>query len=170
MALDPIAGHVYWTEFGTDKIQRANLDGSNVEDLVTVGLDTTRGIDLDLEHGKMYWTDRGTDKIQRANLDGSNIETLATLTPPVGDGAVHGISLDVYRGKMYWVDNGTVRLQRANLDGTQIETLLSGSPHLSAPWEIELDTRSIAGDVNRDGAATIGDVARLTEYFGAGRR
>ena len=26
-----------WTEDATDKIQRANLDGSNVEDLITTG-------------------------------------------------------------------------------------------------------------------------------------
>ena len=51
---------MYWTDFGTDKIQRANLDGSNVEDLVTTGLSGPRGIALDLANGKMYWADAGT--------------------------------------------------------------------------------------------------------------
>ena len=68
----------HYDYFGTEKIQRANLDGSNVEDLVTQGLSSPRGIALDVEGGKMYWTDSGTDKIQRANLDGSNIEDLVT--------------------------------------------------------------------------------------------
>ena len=45
----PIADKMYWTDFGTDKIQRASLDGSNVEDLVTgaypmyIALDVTAG-------------------------------------------------------------------------------------------------------------------------------
>ena len=67
---------MYWTDVGTHKIQRANLDGSNIEDLITTGLIYPQGIALDLSKGKMYWTDGGTDKIQRANLDGSNIEDL----------------------------------------------------------------------------------------------
>ena len=65
-------GRMYWTDSGTDKIQRANLDESNVEDLVT-GLNEVRGIALDPAAGKIYWVDFWTDKIQRANLDGSNV-------------------------------------------------------------------------------------------------
>ena len=38
-----------------DKIQRANLDGSNIETLV-IGLGSPRGIGLDLTAGKMYKT------------------------------------------------------------------------------------------------------------------
>ena len=37
---------MYWTDDETDKIQRANLDGSNIEDLVTQGLDGPFGIAL----------------------------------------------------------------------------------------------------------------------------
>ena len=38
---------MYWTDSGTEKIQRANLDGSNVENLVT-GLRDPGGIALNL--------------------------------------------------------------------------------------------------------------------------
>ena len=69
---------MYWTDGGTDKIQRANLDGSVVEDLVTSGLQFPARIALDVAAGKMYWTDWGADKIQRANLDGSGLEDLVT--------------------------------------------------------------------------------------------
>ena len=48
MALDAVGGKLYWTELGTKKIQRANLDGTSVEDLVT-GLNTPTTISLDLE-------------------------------------------------------------------------------------------------------------------------
>ena len=78
---------MYWTDLSTDKIQRANLDGSDIEDLVTRGLESASGIALDVAGGKMYWTDVGElgtgaqvgkEKIQCANLDGSNVQTLVT--------------------------------------------------------------------------------------------
>ena len=75
--MDIIGGKMYWTDGETDKIQRANLDGTNVQDLVT-GLTTPLGIVLDVIGGKMYWTDGETDKIQRANLDGTNVQDLVT--------------------------------------------------------------------------------------------
>ena len=37
---------MYWTDLGTSKIQCANLDGSDVEDLVTLGLERPSGIAL----------------------------------------------------------------------------------------------------------------------------
>ena len=43
------ASKMYWTDHGTDKIQRANLDGSSVEDLVTTGLSFPYGIALDIQ-------------------------------------------------------------------------------------------------------------------------
>ena len=55
-----LAGKMYWTDVNTDKIQRANLDGTGVEDLVT-GLSSPVGIALDLPGGKMYWVDDRTD-------------------------------------------------------------------------------------------------------------
>ena len=112
---------MYWTAEGPPRIQRANLDGSNVEDLVTTGLINPRGLAMDAAGGKMYWLDRGTDKLQRANLDGSNVEDLVTT------GLVHPLSLalDVPAGKMYWLDHSTAMIQRANFDGSNVEDLVT---------------------------------------------
>ena len=120
---------MYWTNPGSQEIQRANLDGSQVEDLVTSGLGSPTGLDLDVTGGKMYWTDRRTDKIQRANLDGSHVEDLVTggLDKP------NGLALDVAGGKMYWADAGTNKIQRANLNGSNVEDLLSGADGLVDP-------------------------------------
>ena len=105
---------MYWTSAG--RIQRANLDGSNIEDLVT-GLGWAQDLALDVAGGKMYWTSAG--RIQRANLDGSNIEDLVT-----GLDFPFDLALDVAGGKMYWRNAG--RIQRANLDGSNIEDLVTG--------------------------------------------
>ena len=133
LVVDPDAPPIYWTDSYTIKIQRVNLDGSNVQDLVTQGV-YPRGIALDIAGGKMYWTDYDTAKIQRANLDGSNIEDLVTQGL---ENHPRGIALDVAGGKMYWTDYDTAKIQRANLDGSNIEDLVTQG--LSLPVSIALD-------------------------------
>jgi hypothetical protein len=82
-ALDERSGKIYWLavydahENGV--IQRANLDGSELETLVdhNDGLNPDYApvfLALDVAGGKMYWSSVGQVGIRRANLDGSNIE------------------------------------------------------------------------------------------------
>ena len=127
---------MYWTARATirhgPKIQRANLDGTQVEDLLTLtserGLVSSVGLALDLDAGKMYWTDRGTTRnrarIQRANLDGTQVEDLLTLQLGLATGPV-GLALDLGAGKMYWTGQDPGKIQRANLDGTEVEDLVT---------------------------------------------
>ena len=123
------ASKLYWTDAGASGIQRANLDGSQVDDLVTSGLGSPTGLAVDLSGGKMYWTDRRTDRIQRANLDGSHVEDLVTS----GLDKPNGLALDGSGRKMYWADAGTNKIQRANLDGSNVEDLLTGADGLVDP-------------------------------------
>jgi hypothetical protein len=51
--IDPLAGKMYWA--GTNRISRADLDGSNVEDII-FGIDPNY-VALDLAKSKIYWTD-----------------------------------------------------------------------------------------------------------------
>ena len=105
-ALDIAGEKIYWTNSGVrfvtevktpnGKIQCADLDGSNIRDLVT-GLEFPYRMALDIARGKMYWT--GENKIQRANLDGSNVQDIVT-----GVGEPISIALDVAGGKIYWTD------------------------------------------------------------------
>ena len=132
-ATGPAASKLYWSDWGTDKIQRADLDGSNVEDLVTgAGLDGPDGLSLDLAGGKIYWADAGTNKIQRADLDGSNVEDLVT-----GLGIPYGLALHVAGGKMYWTTRQSSKIQRANLDGSGVEDLVTSG--LTFPGALALD-------------------------------
>ena len=124
IALDMERGKIYWTtSWGNDRmIRRTNLNGSDVEDVVT-GLEDVDSIALDLTNYKIYWTDSDAEKIQRANLDGSNVETLATSNDRLASPS--GIALDVAGGKMYWTDPGSDEIRRANLDGSNIENLIT---------------------------------------------
>ena len=125
--------YMYWTDSSTDKVQRANLDGSDVRDIVTDGLRTPTNIALDMNADKVYWTDSGTDTIQRAHLDGSNVEDIITdgLRTPTA------IAADTERGNLYWIDSGTDKIQRAHLDGSDIQDVITTG--LRTPTDIAVD-------------------------------
>ncbi len=130
IAIDNMAGKIYWANVQQSIIQRANLDGSNVENLINT---SALGIDLDLNKGKMYWTESETDgKIKRANLNGSNIEEVisAGVTYP------KSLKLDLQNKKIYWTADSS-SIQRANLDGSNIENLVSSG--LDYPRALALD-------------------------------
>jgi hypothetical protein len=46
MAIDAAGGKIYWVDAATWKVQRANLDGSNAEDLVNTAFDNPASIAL----------------------------------------------------------------------------------------------------------------------------
>ena len=126
---------MYWTDRSEHKILRANLDGTNVEDLVTE-LSDPICIALDIAAGKMYWGNQDyprPSRIQRANLDGTIVEDLVTA----GISDPTGIALDVAAGKMYWTDVFRP-IRRANLDGTIVEDLVL-TTGLNRPIGIALD-------------------------------
>ena len=56
--LDEDRGKIYWTVrvSGREKIQRANLDGSNTETLF-ITQNNISDLALDVNGGKIYWTD-----------------------------------------------------------------------------------------------------------------
>ena len=112
---------MYWVEDSVEdsfenKIQRANLDGSQVEELVPIESDAPSGIALDLARGKIYWTDVVKDKIQRANLDGSQIENILAT----GLNVPRGLALDL-------ADMSEVRVNRPPvLDGIRKQSVSEG--------------------------------------------
>ena len=102
--VNSVDNKIYWTSFGDDgSIQRANLDGSNVEDIIATGLSMPWGLTIDNVNGKIYWTDVIADKIQRANLDGSNVEDVITT----GLASPSGIALDLING---WLPSEILKL------------------------------------------------------------
>ena len=138
IALDGIAGKVYWTDPLHRAIRRSNRDGSGVEDIVTGLEDQPLEIALDREEGKVYWSvaydgEAGHGGLRRANLDGSEVEHV------VKQGEVVGITLDLERSKLYWTDaRGTIR--RSNLDGSGVEDLFA--PWVRAPYAVALDAKA----------------------------
>ena len=99
---------MYWREFYFKErvehtIQRADLDGSNVEAVVPKLASTSYGGDVALDElaGKLYWIYPGGKAIQRADLDGSNIEDIATIPQDTWN-YYTAFALDLIGNKLYW--------------------------------------------------------------------
>ena len=151
IALDVAGGKMYWTDFETAKIQRANLDGSNVQDLVTRGLSQPDGIALDVAGGKMYWTEQGTDKIRRANLDGSGMEDLVTT----GLSHPFGIALSI-------PSQPIPSIVREDVNGDGVVNVID-----LALVALQFgQTGALGADVNGDGVVDIDDLIQVASFIG----
>jgi len=117
VVVDVAAGHIYWTNMGNPKandgtIDRADLDGTNVTNIVPSGATwTPKQLQLDAKNRKLYWSDREGMRVMRANLDGSNVETLVETGHGDADRSdarnwCVGIAVDVNGGKFYWTQKG----------------------------------------------------------------
>ena len=103
IALDVDGGKLYWTNPGTQTIQRADLNGQNIEEILTVSDGYPEEIPLlDVAGGKLYWTNPGTQAIQRADLNGQNAEHFFDLGQLHLTGQLADIALDLDGGKIYW--------------------------------------------------------------------
>jgi DNA-binding beta-propeller fold protein YncE len=162
-----VAGQIYWVDPNSDKIQRSNLDGTGVEDLITTSI--PQSIDLDLVGCKIYW---GTiADVRRADLDGTSEQVLAAT--PDADYTL-GIAVDNAGGKVYWIVNDFDEIRRANLDGTAQELLFTIPPVFDPSislglGDLDLDvaagkmyfTNFIAGTIQRanmDGSGGVEDI------------
>lgn len=129
IGVDLEGGRLYWTSMGDPfggtgqlggehpppgTLQRARLDGTDVERIVAPGLTRTpKQLALDLEHDHVYWADREGATLWRAGLDGSDPTPLVT-----GHGLreLVGVALDVPAGHLYFSDRTGGHLWRAGLD------------------------------------------------------
>lgn len=124
VGVDPQEGKVYWSDSTLHRISRARLDGSQHEDLITTGLQTTDGLAVDAIGRKVYWTDTGTNRIEVGNLDGSMRKVLVwqNLDSP------RAIVLYHEMGFMYWTDWGEhAKLERSGMDGSDRTVLINSN-------------------------------------------
>jgi DNA-binding beta-propeller fold protein YncE len=161
IVVDVAAGHIYWTNMGNPRvndgtIDRADLDGTNVTNIVPAGATwTPKQLQLDAKNRKLYWSDREGMRVMRSNLDGSNIETLVETGHGDADRLdarnwCVGIAIDENGGKLYWTQKGNDnagqgRIFRAGLEipkgqtpanRQDIEVLYDNLPE---PIDLDLD-------------------------------
>ena len=78
LEVDPGLQKIFVADWESSRIYSVNYDGTNLQDLVTAGVNRPR--DVALFGDKLYWTDDYiTNRIGRSNLDGSDVETVMDL-------------------------------------------------------------------------------------------
>lgn len=141
LEVDPISKKIYWVEFG-GKLRRADLDGSNVVDIVVSGMTRPFDVDIDPLRGKLYWSElgsasnnQGTGAIFQCDLDGKNVSAIVTgLSQP------SGIDVDPLGGRIYFVNGLAGKIMQSGLMGENPETLLSG---VGIPQYLVVDTPQV---------------------------
>jgi hypothetical protein len=134
LKLDAEHGMLYWSDREGMKIQRAKVDGTALETLVTIADgDAARadasnwavGIALDVPRGQMYWTQKGPTNGGKGSLRRAGIEI------PSGEDAAHrsdvevlftglaepiDLDVDLSNRQIYWTDRGDNTVSRAPMD------------------------------------------------------
>jgi len=162
IVVDAEAGHIYWTNMGSLKandgsIDRADLDGSNIVNIVPIGgTFTPKQLQLDKKNGKLYWCDREGMRVMRCNLDGSKIETLVDTSQgdarpgPDATKWCVGIALDIEAGTLYWTQKGSDNAGQGRIFRAQLEIPKGQTPanrndiellyeNLPEPIDLDLD-------------------------------
>lgn len=128
------AGKLFWTSMGVPSkkdgaVYRCNLDGSNVEEIVSRGLvHTPKQLTVDKANSKLYFGDREGLRVMRCDFDGSGLEVLVQSgnwqnkeeTADQTRWCV-GVAPSPSTGKFYWTQKGPSkgskgRIYRANMD------------------------------------------------------
>jgi len=145
LTLDVSGGKVYWCDRGdvgkenvNPKVMRANLDGSDVETLISADVMSPVGIALDVPNGKLYFSDRFANTIKRANLDGTDGEVLVENTSYPVD-----LAIDFEKRNLYWTARTegvvyVVNMDKTNVDGAGLTPFATG---LHTPIGISIDRK-----------------------------
>ncbi|KAK6999593.1 nidogen-2, partial [Biomphalaria glabrata] len=130
-------GHLYWTDAAHGIIRRSQLNGSNVEVIVT-GLKSPEGIAVDFAARNIFFTDSELDKLFVSRLDGTYVKTLVS-TDMVNPRA---IVLDLTRGVLYWTDwnRNKPQIEKMNMDGSNRRVLVRDD--LQLPNGLSFDSYS----------------------------
>jgi len=146
LTLDVSGGKVYWCDRGdvgkdnvNPKIMRANLDGSDVETLISTDVKSPVGIALDVPNGKLYFTDRYANTIKRANLDGTDVEMVVKNTNYPVD-----LAIDFEKRNIYWTGRTdgvlfVADMDQNDVDGGGLKPIATG---LHAPIGVAIDRKN----------------------------
>lgn len=130
IAIDWVAGNIYWLDPYYDIIEVARLNGSNRYVIVSGDMDKANGIVVNPIKGYIVWSDIGSmPKIETAQLDGSNRRVIVSTSLSHFD----DLAIDYIEDYIYWVDSSLAVIERIKEDGSGRQVIYSGglnfSPH-----------------------------------------
>ncbi|XP_071551533.1 uncharacterized protein [Panulirus ornatus] len=116
--------YMYWTDVQASVIERAGMDGSGRQVLVSEGLLWPNALALDQPAERLYWMDAYKDSAYSMKTDGSDRKHLAEAI------VSHPFALTVWEEHIYWTDWNQERIKSCiKREGRHVDTLLKGSTH-----------------------------------------
>ena len=156
IALDPSRNKLYVTS-AYGKVQRLSTNGSDFQSNLITGLDTPKGVAVDVAHSTLYWTEKGS--IRRADLNGADIQEVVTGFGSPGSivlGTSSMIPVERHPTEpVVYASTDVNRDKKVNkTDLLLVVTALGETPPTNPNF-----------DVNADGAVNIADVLLVIEHL-----
>ncbi|KAK7152743.1 hypothetical protein R3I93_010837 [Phoxinus phoxinus] len=161
LAVDVARRRLFWVDSTPDKIETANLDGSDRRVLFEKDLVNPRAIIVDSPTGTLYWTDwnREAPKIESSSVDGQNRRILVQD----GIGLPNALAYDSTTRQVCWADAGTKRLECISPNGTGRRVLQS---NLNYPFSmVSFANHYYYTDWRRDGVIALSRDNQSTDEY-----
>uniref|UniRef100_A0A8C5MM23 EGF-like domain-containing protein n=1 Tax=Leptobrachium leishanense TaxID=445787 RepID=A0A8C5MM23_9ANUR len=138
LAVDWIAGNIYWVESNLDQIEVAKLNGSMRTTLLAGDIEHPRAIALDPRNGILFWTDWDSSmpRIEAASMSGEGRRTIHKETG--SGGWPNGLTVDYLEERILWIDARSDAIYSAKYDGSGHIEVLKGHEYLSHPFAVTL--------------------------------
>ena len=128
---------MYWTDYGTDTIEKVSMDGTSRTVLVSTGLSNPYGITIDYDNQVLYWVDYSTRKLEKVNTDGSGRQSLANINRPY--------HVTYYNDILYWCDTTYDRVLHTDVSSPSSGSYLTSSVSYST-YGIQVIARDLQPD------------------------
>ncbi|KAA8591055.1 hypothetical protein FQN60_001998 [Etheostoma spectabile] len=138
LAVDWIAGNIYWVESNLDQIEVAKLDGTMRTTLLAGEVEHPRAIALDPRDGILFWTDWDANlpRIEAASMSGEGRRTIHRETG--SGGWPNGLTVDYMERRIVWIDARSDAIYSAKYDGSGLIEVLRGHEYLSHPFAVTM--------------------------------
>jgi hypothetical protein len=126
--------YIYWSNFGTNTLGRANVDGGEVNQSFITGANGPDGVVVDGEH--IYWANANSNTIGEANLNGTAVDQSFITGPSTPE----GMAID--SRYIYWANHSSSSIGRASLAGTEAdERFVTGAGNY--PTRVAVDSQHV---------------------------
>nr|XP_006817538.1 PREDICTED: low-density lipoprotein receptor-related protein 1-like [Saccoglossus kowalevskii] len=109
IVLDPEHRYMYWSDWGVvPKIEKAGMDGSDREVIVSQNLMWPNGLTIDYATGRLFWTDGKLKLLESCDLAGKDRQVVKEI------GLLYPFALTVFENNVYWSDSATNTIHSAH--------------------------------------------------------
>ena len=117
IALDPTVGFMFIAD--NNRVVRANMDGSNVKNLVSDTVYKASGVAVDIINKRVFWSDVHLDYIETVDYEGNDRQTVIRSNQHLPGPS----RIAVFENRVFWTDS-TKQVRLGKLETSKLD------PHL----------------------------------------